>query len=119
VIVGVAAIVFVLTQGLRPPTRDPSSRMALSVLAGIVILGVLTLGVGLLVAGPVVGTVVQQPAYRPRQRRRSGRSCDGGRRRPRPGPGGRSARVLRTPGWSTIANDRSRELPLARAGGRV
>ncbi len=78
-IVGVAAIVFVLTQGLRPPTRDPSWRMALSVLAGIVILGVLTLGVGFLVAGPVVGTVV----------------------------------------WSTIANDRSRELPLARAGGRV
>lgn len=59
VVVGVAAIVFVLTRGLRPSTRVSSWRMALLLLAGIVIFGVLTLGVGLLVAGPVIGTAAE------------------------------------------------------------
>lgn len=59
VVVGLAAIVFVLTRGLRPSTRDSSWRMALLLLAGIVIFGDLTLGVGLLVAGPVIGTAAE------------------------------------------------------------
>lgn len=59
-VVGVLAMVALITAGVRPATRVPSWRVAMSVFGAVVAFGLITLGVGLLVAGPVIGAAAQQ-----------------------------------------------------------